>query len=66
MAEAAQSRVQSAIKDFINQVDKVVHCLLMVHKLWRVLYNCSSSKILKEGHLVLAPTLPVLGLSKGP
>ena len=23
MAEAAQSRVQSAIKDFINQIDKV-------------------------------------------
>ena len=25
MAEAAQSRVQNAIKDFINQIDKVEH-----------------------------------------
>ena len=25
MAEAAQSRVQAAIKDFINQIDKVDH-----------------------------------------
>ena len=32
MAEAAQSRVQSAIKDFINQIDKVEHKIVLKNR----------------------------------